>query len=265
MLYFFLGGTSMYLACSFLFQQSWFKNFVNDRIWVHFQKFKEFKSISISDTSKSSEKNTWVANLAYQTIYYFSYVQLFLSKKYDYIKNRPAMKALLGRFQTLLDGLKHVNRVIKVKLSDSKQAPDSDSNPSSYDFIIYQNKRDEKINHIVHFNKKKHEENEDTVYMDPSFLPYEYCNFKFILLCMIFDEKEKYDIMLTQPYNYYIIGNVINSYVLLHLLKTQYNVSKRKDCKFTLEFYDHEMNTNMITNEQEIVFEKDGYKIRKFK
>lgn len=248
MLYFLFGTSTIYVAFNMLVKQHWFRNFLENYKLTYANKIK-----NVVNAQKGI-----LANIAYYSIYSYSAFQMFFIKKYTKIVQKfPIIKTWITNIQVFLDKLNNVNRVIKVRLHDT--------DPSSYDFLIYQNKRDEKLNHIIHFHEKKHEENENTLYMDPSFLTYDYCHFKFIYICMFFDENEKYDIVLTQPYNYYIVNNVLNASVLLYLLKTQYNVIKNKNSKYTLEFFDHEMNTNTLSNDQEIVFELNGYKIRKSK
>ena len=217
-------------------------------------------------TSILSLKKEWLTILTMKTLYVYSYLQIYVSKKYESLKTHPQWKPYFETYQTLLDKLNKVNRVIRVKLK-----PDTINTSSThpYDFLIFQHKRDTKINHIIHFMPKKniaeYEGEEEPLVLDPEYMNYTYCTYKFILLTVLFDDgKEKYDLVLNQPYNYYIVNNVINTKVVRYLLQTQYNVYKPKDVAYVFEFFDHNMKIQMIDQDQEIVFERTDYKIRTY-
>ena len=125
-------------------------------------------------------------------------------------------------------------------------------NPLYMDFMIYSDIHSYPVNKIICKD----------VY---SFVKqYEVCDFKLCMIKIILSEKENYMINLsTSEYNYYIVGNVVNKFVLLYLLYKQHRVTVNEDqiC-YTIEIMDHNINVVYITEQDYIIFEKSTYRIK---
>jgi flagellar biosynthesis GTPase FlhF len=103
-------------------------------------------------------------------------------------------------------------------------------------------------------------------FKNPDILCYNKCNYRFLNIDMIFEDKNVYTIKLhSENENYYIENNIINKISLCYLLKKQHGVYKDfHSVKYTLDIYDHEVK-NIILNETKLIFlNRDNYEIQHF-
>jgi len=127
-------------------------------------------------------------------------------------------------------------------------------NQSLIDFLIYSDYQTYPVNKVIckniyNFVKK-----------------YTVCDFKFHLINIIFSEKDKYEIKLSNgEYNYFIVGNIIDKYVVAYLLYKQYRLIVNEDTfEYTMEILDNNIETIHISENESIIFEKSSYKIKKY-
>lgn len=173
----------------------------------------------------------------YQNKYFKKTIKYFEDTKYIF-KNY---------FLNDIDVIKYNKILLRCKVSNLIQY-----NPLYMDFFIYSDI------HSYPVNKKVCKD----VY---SFVKrYEKCDFKFGYISLILSEKYNYVIKLSNSsYNYYIVGNVIDKYLILFLLYQQYGVYIDHDnpC-YTLEILDHTMSLFFLTEKDEIIFTKSSYNIK---
>jgi predicted nucleic acid-binding protein len=127
-------------------------------------------------------------------------------------------------------------------------------------FVIFHEtceETDKKYAVIQHMTDKFIKSNpEETLLVD--FKP---SHFSFLYVDIIFNQTERYSIELETPYNYYVVGNKIDSNILLYLLTKQHTIFKNPDELYIVEFLDNHIKLKYITEEDAIVFEEHTYKI----
>ena len=97
----------------------------------------------------------------------------------------------------------------------------------------------------------------------PKECKYDLLELRFIALYLKQDDKTHIIELCQNNYNYYIVGNSINSSFLKYYLKNVLNVEidNSKPFMYTLELMDHNVQMIYLDQSQAIVFQKDGYSI----
>lgn len=170
---------------------------------------------------------------------------LFVSKMQHFVNRRILSVGLVKRVITSVQNL-FLSSITKIRNS---QVVDVDDR--FFDFLIYTFRDEWTINRAVFYKENPYTEN----------VSYPICCFTFITFDLVFGVDERYSINLSHPYNYYVVGNRLGSAFLLYLLKMQHGVTKSKDDMFVIEFYDPSVNLKYVTEEDEIILEKDSYRI----
>jgi hypothetical protein len=126
--------------------------------------------------------------------------------------------------------------------------------PRFKDFIIYSDYREYPANKVICTNIYKFVKN------------YTVCDFKLHFINIIFSEKDKYEIKLFNgKYNYFVVGNIIDKYVVAYFLYNQHNLIVNEDTfEYTMEIIDNNIKTIHISENDSIIFEKSSYKITKY-
>jgi len=93
---------------------------------------------------------------------------------------------------------------------------------------------------------------------------YKVCNYKIYLCQVILSDIKNYLIEFnSEQFNYCVIGNVIDKYVVCYLLRSQHGVIvNEKDICYTMEIMDHNMDIIHVTENDEIVFGPTTYYIK---
>lgn len=125
-------------------------------------------------------------------------------------------------------------------------------NPLYMDFFIYSDVHSYPVNKIVckdvyNFMKK-----------------YNKCNFKFCNLNLILSEDQNYSIRLSnEDYNYYIVGNIIDKYLILYLLNKQHGINlDAEDVSYMIEVIDNNTELIYVSEKNVIILSEDNYKIK---
>lgn len=97
----------------------------------------------------------------------------------------------------------------------------------------------------------------------PKECKYDLLELRFIALYLKQDDKTHIIELCQKNYNYYVVGNTINSSFLKYYLKNVLNVEidNSKPFMYTLELMDHNVQMVYLDETQAIVFQKDGYSI----
>lgn len=194
-------------------------------------------------------------NLVYEVLHYgihcYSRAQIIKNKymkqiyKIDFIENNTYMlKELLLNDVEII---KYNKVLLRCKTKNLIMY-----NPLYMDFFIYSDIHSYPVNKIVckdvyRFMKK-----------------YEKCKFKLCSLNLIFSMKDHYNIQLsTDNYNYYIVGNIIDKYLILYLLYKQHNIDVDiENVSYMIEIIDNNMDLIYISEKDEILLLEDTYKIK---
>ena len=126
-------------------------------------------------------------------------------------------------------------------------------NPLYMDFFIYSDIHNSPVNKIVCKDVYSFMKN------------YNKCNFKLCSLSLILSAKEHYNIRLsTEDYNYYIVGNIIDKYLILYLLYRQHGIDivDAEDVSYMIEMIDNNMELVYVSEKNIIILLEDSYKIK---
>ena len=122
-----------------------------------------------------------------------------------------------------------------------------------HDFFIYSDFSDPTLSET-----KINKVNKLVFYDIPKIFVYTVCNIKFFTIMY----NTWYPIKLcSDTENYYIVGNRINKLLLGYLLKKQHNISIRSQYK--LEIVDHNIESKIFDETDEIIFIENDYRIFK--
>ena len=182
-------------------------------------------------------------NVSYNSIYYYSKLQLSLTKTQNtvtsYVKSVPFLSNLLT--------------YIKYKKCTFTSINDK--------FIIC-NKFNEEHNLdykiIIRFNKIL-----DWEYDYYESLEHKQADYKFIMTEIIIDDKKIVVHFTTEKYNYLIINNNINKYFIDYFLKTHYSelVKDLEIEKYTIKIIDHNVNIIEFDNTKTLIIKETEYLI----
>jgi hypothetical protein len=196
--------------------------------------------------------NNYLINFQYSLIYNFSKLQIIFKniKKYIIEKTITNTNNNNNKWIELIKNYETKSKIIFNSIINNYYY---DFNKLEIDFIILNDNVDEIVNKLIFFK-------------NPDILCYNKCNYRFLNIDMIFEDKNVYTIKLhSDNENYYIENNIINKISLCYLLKKQHGVYKDfHSVKYTLDIYDHEVK-NIILNETKLIFlNRDNYEIQHF-
>jgi hypothetical protein len=197
-----------------------------------------------------------IINIMYSVIYAISYVQIKVTKLIKIIKEHELIKGFIevaddacnNKIETVRDG--YVNFMTTTRYTNNLGCV------FPYDFAIISyikpppSKIYKKI--LKEFDKKE----------EPNF---EASTVKFILIeVFIGDKTFKLD-LISDTFNYYVVNNVIDKYVITYLMRSQYCYemkSNRNDVfEYSLKIIDNNVDTIEIGSDKSIKILKDSYEI----
>ena len=194
-----------------------------------------------------NKNNKILSFIIYQTMFYYSYIEINIKKKFDLIYNIPIVKKGIYKIQYYM-----FNEVELVKsnfvFSTCKLTEVIRYNPNYFDFYIF-------TDHTTS-NKIVSKDVMNT-------LNVEKCDFKFYVINVkipnvdLIDDEKTFSIDFD---NYYMVNNVINKYLICFLIYKQYNVYLDPETvTYIIEFMDNNMNYKTITEKEEIILKKENY------
>jgi len=193
-----------------------------------------------------------LCELMFYGIKCYSHIQISCNR---FVNNNKMIKYVSEQFSELKKKMENEIEIIRDSnvLVRCKTENLLTFNQSLIDFLIYSDYQTYPVNKVIckniyNFVKK-----------------YTVCDFKFHLINIIFSEKEKYEIKLSNgENNYFIVGNIIDKYVVAYLLYKQYRLIVNEDTfEYTMEILDNNIETIHISENESIIFEKSSYKIKK--
>jgi hypothetical protein len=191
-----------------------------------------------------NKKNNFLSLIAYQTMFYYSYLEIYIKKHVEIISNIPIVKNSIYKIKYIVFNdveLIKNNLVLNTcRLSDLIRY-----NPKYFDFFIYTDYKTS--NKIV---------GKDV----PIPLTVEKCDYRFYIMNVTVNNLVSENTFTIHLDNFYMVNNVINKYLICFLINRDYNVYVNPEVvKYTLEIMDNDMNYKSITEKEDIILKKDMY------
>jgi hypothetical protein len=209
-------------------------------------------TIGLSFFFFSSKRDNIMSTIAYETVMYYSYVEINVKKQLNLIYNIPVVKDSIYKFQIyMFNEVELIKSNFVFKTCGLKDV--ITYNPDYFDFFIYTDYYTS--NKIVSKNVNLS-------------LNIEKCDYRFYLMSieltnvsLIDDEKS----FIIQIDNYYMVENIINKYFICYLIYKQYNVYlDAETVSYKLEIMDNNMEYKSITEKEDIILKKDKYIIKNY-
>lgn len=188
---------------------------------------------------------SYLLNLSYSSIYYYSKLQLGFMKTQKTITNYVKSVPLLNNLLTYINYKKCTFTTINDKLIICNKFNEE----HNLDYKI-----------IINFNKIL-----DWEYDYYESLEHKQANYKFIMTEITIDDKKIVVHFTTDKYNYLIINNNINKYFIDYFLKTHYNDFYKELNgtsiieKYTIKIIDHNVNITEFDSSKTLIIKETEY------
>lgn len=182
-------------------------------------------------------------NVSYNSIYYYSKLQLSLTKTQNsitsYVKSVPFLNNLLTYI--------NYKKCTFTSINDKFIICNKFNEEHNLDYKI-----------IIRFNKIL-----DWEYDYYELLQHKQADYKFIMTEITIDDKKIVVHFTTDKYNYLIINNNINKYFIDYFLKTHYSelVKDLEIEKYTIKIIDHNVNIIEFDNTKTLIIKETEYLI----
>ena len=184
----------------------------------------------------------YLLNLSYNSIYYYSKLQLGLTKTQNtvtsYVKSVPLLNNLLTYMK--------YKKCTFTKINDELTICNKFNEEHNLDYKI-----------IINFKMK------DWEYKYYELLQHKQSDYKFIMSEITIDYKTFVIHFTTDKYNYLIINNNIDKYFIVYFLKTHYNdlVKDLKIENYNIKIIDHNVNIVEFDNTKTLIIKETEYEI----
>ena len=199
----------------------------------------------------SKNKYNILANIAYQSVLYYSYVEINVKKQLNILYTFPIVKNSIYKMKIyMFNEVELIKSNFVFKTCELKDL--ITYNKDYIDFFIFTD--------FYTSNK--------IVSKDINFsLNVEKCDYKFYIINVtisnveLIDDEHKFLIQLD---DYYMVNNIINKYLICFLIYKQFKVYlDPENINYILELMDNNMEYKSITEKEEIILKKDEYLINK--
>jgi|LakMenE01Jun11ns_1017448.scaffolds.fasta_scaffold9882056_3 hypothetical protein len=209
-------------------------------------------TIGLSFLFFSSKRDNIMSKIAYETVMYYSYVEINVKNQLNLIYNIPVVKNSIYKFQMyMFNEVELIKSNFVFKTCGLKDV--ITYNPDYFDFFIYTDYYTS--NKIVSKNVNLS-------------LNIEKCDYRFYLMSIeltnvsLIDDENSFIIQID---NYYMVENIINKYFICYLIYKQYNVYlDAETVSYKLEIMDNNMDYKSITEKEDIILKKDKYIIKNY-
>ena len=208
-----------------------------------------------------TETKNFIMSVSYNSIYYFSKLQIFFSqvkRNVDtFIENNPNLFKIKQNLVSLFSKPDNEKVTRRYVVKNHKLYDLSDTNGSNPDFIILSWLSDDN----KCFNKKIiYSKNDDILMIDNS-------DIKFLLIEFKVGDNRTFKLDLkTSEFNYYIVGNKFTKDFFIFYIKhyLHFNDDIKDTDKCSLKLIDHDVNTinlDFSDKNESIVFDKNTYNV----
>ena len=182
-------------------------------------------------------------NISYNSIYYYSKLQLGFIKTKNNITNYVKSVPVLNNLLTYMNYKKCTFTSINDKFIICNKF--NEEHNLDYKIII-------RFNKILDWEYKYYES-----------LEHKQANYKFIMTEITIDDKKFLIYFTTNDYNYLIVNNNIDKYFIDYFLKTHYNelVKDLEIEKYTIRVVDHNVNVTEFDNTKTLIIKETEYLI----
>jgi len=201
----------------------------------------------------SKHKYNILANIAYQSVLYYSYVEINVKKQLNLLYTFPIVKNSIYKIKLyMFNEVELIKSNFVFKTCELKDV--ITYNPDYIDFFIftdfYTSNKIVSKNINISLNVEK-------------------CDYTFYIINVILSNVDLIDdekTFIIQLDHYYMVNNIINKYLICFLIYKQFKVYlDPENITYTLELMDNNMEYKSITEKEEIILKKDGYLINKEK
>ena len=185
---------------------------------------------------------SYLLNLSYNSIYYYSKLQLSLIKTQNtvtsYVKSVPFLNNLLTYI--------NYKKCTFTEINDRLIICNKFNEENNLDYKI-----------IIRFKMK------DWEYDYYEFLQHKQADYKFIMTEITIDDKKFLIYFTTNNYNYLIVNNNIDKHFINYFLKTHYNelVKDLEIEKYTIRIVDHNVNITEFDSSKTLIIKETEYLI----
>jgi hypothetical protein len=201
----------------------------------------------------SKNKYNILANIAYQSVLYYSYVEINVKKQLNLLYTFPIVKNSIYKIKLyMFNEVELIKSNFVFKTCELKDV--ITYNPDYIDFFIftdfYTSNKIVSKNINISLNVEK-------------------CDYTFYIINVILSNVDLIDdekTFIIQLDHYYMVNNIINKYLICFLIYKQFKVYlDPENITYTLELMDNNMEYKSFTEKEEIILKKDGYLINKEK
>lgn len=209
---------------------------------------------------------TLLINISYNSIYYFSRLQLGFNKGTntikDFVKSKPLLTNFINNINNTINTTKQEYNKYEIIKGDNVCFYWNDNEllntsqkeniiGTNYDFIIYSDKSNPCINHII-FNKFENIPEQKKVV-------YEEVSYKFIMTEIKYGDKIVTINLTTDTNNFLICGNKLDKMFFQYFLKKYHNINDFNINDYAVKIIDHNVNIIDFDSTKSLLINKNNY------
>ena len=206
--------------------------------------------------------SNYITNISYNSIYYYSKLQLGFIKGSnivkDYVKSTPLLinfiNNIIGKpkIQNKYEIIKHNCSIIDWNENHILTCNESIHIMANYnyDFIIYSDNSESCVNNIIL----------DSLPRDNK-VTYEKANYKFVMIEIIYNDVHISLNLKTEENNFFIVNNKLDTKFISYFLKKYHNITDFNSTNYIVKIIDHNVNMVEFSNTQFLLINKDKYSI----
>jgi hypothetical protein len=202
-----------------------------------------------------------ITNVSYNSIYYYSKIQL------GFIKGKKLLNNLVKSTPILNNT---VNNFINTKIHNKFEVITGDTRcfywndnellndaqkeniiGANYDFIIYSDNSKSCVNSII-FNNFENIPKQRPI-------TYEEADYKFIMTEIIYDDVKISINLRAADYNFLIVNNKLDNIFIQYFLKKYHNISNFNSNNYIIKIIDHNVNIIEFDSTKALVINKSNY------
>lgn len=202
-----------------------------------------------------------VTNISYNSIYYYSKLQLgFMKGKNiinNFVKSTPILNNTVNNFINT-----KIHNKFEVITSDTicfywndneilNDAQKENIIGTDYDFIIYSDNSKSCVNNVIFNNLENIPEQTP--------ITYEEADYKFIMTEIIYDDVKVSINLKTEHHNFLIVNNKLDNKFIQYFLKKYHNITNFNSSNYTMKIIDHNVSVIELDSTKALVINKSDY------
>ena len=215
--------------------------------------------------NKEKIKNMLI-NASYNSIYYFSKLQLEFTKRTntikDFVKSKPLLTNFINNVNNSINNNKQLHNTFEIIKGENicfywnadellNDAQKENITGTNYDFIIYSDKSKPCINNVI-FNKFENIPEQKKIV-------YEEATYKFMMAEIIYDDKRVSVNLKSDTNNFLISGNKLDKNFIHYFFKKYHNINDLNMKNYVFKIIDHNVNIIEFDSTKSLVINKNDY------